>query len=74
MSTTILKLALKLSQAQRIQLVQEIWDSIATEGTPPPLTREEQLELRRRLRRLRRTGPQGSSWPAVRKRVMQRKD
>lgn len=38
----------QLSRAERIQLVQEIWDSIAAENAASLLTDEQREELRRR--------------------------
>jgi putative addiction module component (TIGR02574 family) len=39
----------RLSREQRIALVQEIWDTIAAEPTPPLLTEAQRLELQRRV-------------------------
>ncbi|OWK37853.1 hypothetical protein FRUB_06973 [Fimbriiglobus ruber] len=38
----------RLSRGQRIALVQEIWDTIAAEPTPPLLNESQRQELRRR--------------------------
>ena len=39
----------RMSREQRIELVQEIWDTIAAESNPPTLTEDERLELQRRV-------------------------
>jgi putative addiction module component (TIGR02574 family) len=39
----------RLSREQRIELVQEIWDTIAAESLPATLTEAERLELQRRV-------------------------
>lgn len=39
----------QLSRDQRIELVQEIWDSIAVETPPTLLTESQRQELRRRV-------------------------
>lgn len=38
-----------LSREQRIALVQEIWDTIAAEQSPPLLTEAQRRELQRRV-------------------------
>jgi putative addiction module component (TIGR02574 family) len=40
---------LKLSPAERIQLAQDLWDSIPEEFSELPLSEEERAELERRL-------------------------
>jgi putative addiction module component (TIGR02574 family) len=50
MSPTVQSLGIdQLSREQRIALVQEIWDTIAAESTPPMLTESQRRELRRRV-------------------------
>jgi putative addiction module component (TIGR02574 family) len=39
----------QLTRDQRLELVQEIWDSIAAEQTPPLLNEAQHQELARRL-------------------------
>ena len=60
---------LKLSVAERIQLVADIWDSIAAVPDSLPLTEAERRELDRRLESYHRNPSQGSPWQAVRKRI-----
>jgi putative addiction module component (TIGR02574 family) len=48
MATVPLSELLKLSPAERIQLVQDLWDSIATEPEVLPPTDEQRQELTRR--------------------------
>jgi len=45
---------LRLSVDERIRLVQQIWDSIAAESEPPPLSVAQRGELQRRLEAYRR--------------------
>lgn len=40
---------LRLSVDERLRLVQQIWDSIAAESEPPPLSDAQRSEVRRRL-------------------------
>lgn len=50
MTPTVQSLGIdRLSREQRITLVQEIWDTIAAEATPPLLTEAQRSELQRRV-------------------------
>lgn len=56
-----------LSVAERIQLVEDIWDSIAVEGAGAlPLTPAERAELNRRLEAHDADPSRASSWEALR--------
>jgi putative addiction module component (TIGR02574 family) len=72
-NTAILKEALHLRPDERIQLVEDIWDSIAAEPEVLPLTEAQKKELDRRLERVRRNPDAGSPWSEVRKRLGKRK-
>jgi putative addiction module component (TIGR02574 family) len=61
--------ASKLSVAERILLVEELWDSIADEPEAVPLTPSQAAELDRRLRRYRRSRTSGASWEQVKARL-----
>lgn len=67
MKAAVLKSALKLSKAERILLVEDIWDSIAAEPDGVELSTAQKVELTKRLDRLKRTGPQGSDWATVKR-------
>jgi putative addiction module component (TIGR02574 family) len=55
----------KLSVAERIALIQAIWDSIAAEVESSPLTESQRQEVDRRLA-AHRTNPQAAiSWEQV---------
>jgi putative addiction module component (TIGR02574 family) len=73
MASSLLRSALKLSKPERILLVEQIWDSLAREQDAPELTAAQKKELDRRLAQLKRTGPIGSSWEDVKKRLRRRK-
>ena len=66
---SLLESALKLSKSERILLVEQIWDSLAREQDAPELSAPQKQETDRRLARIRRTGPQGSSWDEVKRRL-----
>ncbi len=53
---------LQLSVAERIQLVEDIWDSIATVPDAVSLTEEQQAELERRLEAYQANPNEGISW------------
>jgi len=72
MSSSFLKSALKLSKPERILLAEELWESLARDQDAPELSDAQNAELDRRLARLQRTGPLGSSWSAVKTRLKKR--
>ena len=63
---------LNLSVSERIQLVQDIWDSIAEVPESVPLTDDQKAELDRRLDAYHRNPSAGSPWSVVRERFKSR--
>jgi putative addiction module component (TIGR02574 family) len=61
--------ALALSVAERILLVQDIWDSIATIPEAVPLTDAQRRELEQRLAAYHQDPTAGSPWELVRARI-----
>jgi putative addiction module component (TIGR02574 family) len=59
----------KLSVAERILLVEEIWDSIAAEQESLVLTEPQKQELDRRLEAYAASPEAGSSWEEVKQRI-----
>lgn len=57
---------LELSLSERIQLVEDIWDSIAKVPKPLPLTEAQRNELDRRLEDCELYPEDGSTWEEVR--------
>ena len=55
----------KLTPAERLQLVEELWDSLCDKPEAVPLTDAQRAELDRRLDDLEREGPVGISWDEV---------
>lgn len=72
MAKALLAEVLNLSVAERIQLVGDIWDSIATAQVRPPLTEAQRAELDRRLEAHRDHPDAGSPWEEVRQRIVGR--
>ena len=64
----------KLPIAERLELVQELWDSIAAdcEREPYPLTEEQRQDLERRLAEADADPTGGAPWQEVRERIRQR--
>jgi putative addiction module component (TIGR02574 family) len=65
MKSTLLKDILDLSPAERIQLVQDIWDSISELPSTSDLTDEQKNTLDRRLAELEKDPQIGLPWEEV---------
>lgn len=66
MSQTLKSLGIdRLSVAQRILLVEEIWDSIAAEAEEAELSEAQKQDLQRRLSLYAENPRAGSSWEEV---------
>ena len=59
----------KLTRDERLELLEELWDSLSSEGEPLPLTEEQEAELDRRLDALDREGAVGVSAEELRERI-----
>ena len=64
---------LQLSVAERIQLVEDIWDSIAVVPEAVSLTEEQKAELDRRLESYRANPKEGISWQELKDKLRQRR-
>jgi putative addiction module component (TIGR02574 family) len=71
MQTTDLDIS-KLSVAERIQLAEDLWDSVAADTGELPLTAAQTAELERRLADLARDPGVGEPWQVVRARIEKR--
>lgn len=63
---------IELSIPERIQLVEDIWDSIATEAEAIELTEDEKRIIDERLEAYHRNPDLGSPWEDVYKRILSR--
>jgi putative addiction module component (TIGR02574 family) len=63
---------LSLSVAERIQLVEDIWDTIAEVPDEVGLTDSQKAEIDRRLDAYHRSPEEGAPWDMVRKRILSR--
>jgi putative addiction module component (TIGR02574 family) len=62
----------KLTRDERLELLEELWDSLSRESEPLPLTEEQEAELDRRLDALDREGAVGISPEELRERIRNR--
>lgn len=60
---------LELSVSERIQLVEDVWDSIAEVPESVPLTELQKEELDQRLESYHKNPDEGSPWGMVRERI-----
>ena len=56
---------LKLSRAERLQLVEDLWDSLVQEDEELPVSNEKRDELRRRKERFLQHPSSGRTWEQV---------
>ena len=59
----------ELSVEEKILLVEDLWNSIASQPESVPLTQAQRMELDRRLEINRRAPLRGASWNEVRGRI-----
>jgi putative addiction module component (TIGR02574 family) len=71
MNKALLTELLELTPAERIQLAEDLWDSIEP-GELPPLTQEQQREIERRIADHARDPSRASSWDDVKARLWAR--
>ena len=69
MSTAIQHLR-QLPVSERIQLVKDLWDTIAEDSPALSLTPEQKTELDRRLDALEAEPQAGTPWAVVRERIL----
>ncbi len=59
----------RLSRAERLQLVEDLWDSIAEEDSDSVVSEAKRSELRQRKQRFRTHPSSGRSWDQVKQRA-----
>ena len=69
MSTLTRANVLSLSVPERIQLVEDIWDTVAEVPEEVVLTDEQKAEIDRRLDAYHQNPDEGSPWGTVRERI-----
>lgn len=69
MRTSLREELLELSAAERLELVEELWDSIADDDEALAPTEEQRRDLERRLAEADADPTGGSPWEEVRNRI-----
>ncbi|HEY0761105.1 MAG TPA: addiction module protein [Pyrinomonadaceae bacterium] len=64
----------KLSRAERLQLVEDLWDSIVQEDAEMAVSEEKRAELRRRKERFLQRPSSGRTWEQVKQRARTQHD
>ena len=72
MNSELVSNAINLPLAERIELIDLLWESIAEQGYEPPLTAEQATELDRRLEAHRRTPGDVVSWDSIKEGILNR--
>lgn len=72
MATPSISDLLHLSVAERIQLVEDLWDSLAAEPEALPLTKAQEQEIDRRLAEHAENPDSAIPWEEVRRRLYAR--
>ena len=62
-----------LSAEERLKLLEQLWDSLASTPDAVPMTQPQREELDRRLDELERQGPVGIPWEEVYRRISNRR-
>lgn len=73
MSTLTRESIMRLSVAERIQLVEDIWDTVAEVPEAVSLTDEQKAEIDRRLDAYHQNPDEGCPWEVVRQRIRNRR-
>ena len=72
-SKALRKELFRLSVAERLELVEELWDSIPGDDEALALSPEQREDLDRRVAEAEADPDGGSSWDAARERIQQRR-
>ena len=60
----------RLTAAEKLLLVSELWDDLAAHPAEVPISREQIAELDRRMEAYRRDPSQVTSWEAIQRRIL----
>jgi len=72
-SKALRKVLFRLSVAERLELAEELWDSIPGDDEALALSPEQREDLDRRVAEAEADPDSGSSWDAARERIQQRR-
>ncbi len=73
MSPTLQPIIARLSPAEKLQLVGELWDELAASDLEFALTPAQQAELRAEREAIRHDPQDGAPWPEVKARLLRQK-
>jgi len=73
MARSLLQSALQLPPAERILLVEQVWDSLVEADADVPLSQTQLVELKQRELRLEKNGSSGEDWTTVKQRLLKRR-
>ncbi len=59
-----------MSAAEKLQLVEDLWDELAATGAEFPLTPAQRKLLRTERKAIRQDPAAGSDWPTVKTRIL----
>jgi putative addiction module component (TIGR02574 family) len=71
--STVVKQALSLSAEDRLELIEELWDSLVATPEAIPVSEAQRKELARRRRAHARNPSAGKSWGEVRAKLARRR-
>lgn len=60
----------RLSPAEKLTLVTEIWDDLAAHPASLPVTQDQIAELERRMENYRKNPEQVTTWEAIKQRIL----
>jgi putative addiction module component (TIGR02574 family) len=63
----------ELTPDERLRLIEDVWETLASDSDSLPLSDDHRREIDLRLEALRRSSDRGSAWPDVRERIAGRK-
>jgi len=69
--TTVLQELERLSVSERVQFVEDLWDSIARSNEEVPIPQWQRDELARRKRNFLRNPDSGLTWSQVKQEILQ---
>lgn len=70
MNSLLSEQILPLTIPEKLQLIEEIWDSVVMDADQIPLTQSQKQELDRRLASYQNIENEGESWEVVKRRII----
>ena len=70
MNSLLSEQILSLTVPEKLQLIEDIWDSVAIEAEQIPLSQSQKQELDRRLASYQNIETQGEYWEIVKQRII----